>query len=233
LQNGETINSITLLFPSGQGSGNDLKDGIGNYIGVVKASLPVAGNINLANYEIVFFNADIIIGKLAITITADPKQKRQSQFDPVLTYQISRPLIIGDVITGVLTRVPGEAVGFYPILQGTAAASDNYAVNYLSADLEILTTVRVLVVPNAFTPNNDGINDLLKVIHNSTIESINYFKIFNRAGNQIFETKDINKGWDGSVNGMIAESDAYYWIVEYNTWDKKVLKLKGSTLLVK
>ena len=233
LQNGETINSITLTFPSGPGSGNDLKDGIGNYIGVVKASLPITGTVSLANYEIVFFNADIIVGKLPITIIADPKQKRQSQFDPVFTYQISRPLIIGDIITGALTRVPGEAVGFYPILQGTVAINDNYNINYLSADLEILTIVRVLVLPNAFTPNNDGINDLLKVMHNSTIVSINYFKIFNRAGNQIFETKDINEGWDGKVNGTIAESDGYYWIVEYNTWDSKVFKVKGSTLLVK
>ena len=113
------------------------------------------------------------------------------------------------------------------------AINDNYDINYLSADLEILTIERVLAIPNAFTPNNDGLNDLLKVMHNSTIVSINYFKIFNRAGNQIFQTNDINAGWDGKINGAIAESDAYYWIVEYNTWDSKVFKEKGSTLLVK
>lgn len=233
LQNGEIISSITLTLPTGPGSGNDVIDGAGNYIGVAKASLPITGTIDLANYQIVFYNADIIVGKYPITITADPKQKRKSQFDPAFTYQVSRPLVNGDIITGTLTREAGEEVGFYKILQGSLAISDNYDINYLSADLEILTIERVFVIPNAFTPNNDGLNDLLKVMHNSTIVSINYFKIFNRAGKQIFDTKDINEGWDGKINGSIADADAYYWILEYNTWDNKVFKVKGSTLLVK
>ena len=233
LQNGEVINTITLYPSSGPGSGNDIKDGVGNYIGVVKAGLPNTGTINLANYRIEFYNADIIIGKLPITITADPKQKRMSQSDPLFTYQISRPLIVGDVFTGALARMPGETVGFYPILQGDLAINDNYDINYLSADLEILTIERVLVIPNAFTPNNDGLNDVLKVMHNSTIVSINYFRVFNRAGNLIYETKNMNEGWDGKINGSIADADAYYWIVEYNTWDTKVFKVKGSTLLIK
>jgi gliding motility-associated-like protein len=233
LQNGEVINSITLYTPTGPGSGNDLKDGVGNYIGVVKAGLPNTGTINLANYRIEFYNADIIIGKLPITITADPMQKRMLQLDPLFTYQISRPLVVGDVFTGRLTRMPGEAVGFYPILLGDLAINDNYDINYFSADLEILTTEKVLVIPNAFTPNNDGLNDVLKVMHNSTIVSISYFRIFNRAGNLIYETKNMNEGWDGKINGSIADADAYYWIVEYNTWDNKVFKVKGSTLLIK
>lgn len=233
LQNGEVINTITLYTPTGPGSGNDLKDGVGNYIGVIKAGLPNTGTINLANYRIEFYNADIIIGKLPITITADPMQKRMSQSDPLFTYQISRPLVVGDVFSGRLTRMPGETVGFYPILLGDLAINDNYDINYFSANLEILTTEKVLVIPNAFTPNNDGLNDVLKVMHNSTIVSINYFRIFNRAGNLIYETKNMNEGWDGKINGSIADADAYYWIVEYNTWDKKVFKVKGSTLLIK
>jgi len=233
LQNGEVINTITLYTPSGPGSGNDLKDGVGNYIGVIKSGLPNTGTINLANYRIEFYNADIIIGKLPITITADPKEKRMSQSDPLFTYQISRPLVVGDLFTGGLTRMPGETVGFYPILQGDLAINDNYDISYLSANLEILTIERVMVIPNAFTPNNDGLNDVLKVMHNSTILSINYFRVFNRAGNLIYETKNMNEGWDGKINGSIADADAYYWIVEYNTWDHKIFKVKGSTLLIK
>jgi gliding motility-associated-like protein len=233
LQNGEVIKTITLYPPFGPGSGNDLKDGVGNYIGVVKSGLPNTGTIDLANYLIEFYDADIMVGKLPITITADPKEKRMSQLDPLFTYQLSRPLVEGDVLTGGLTRMPGEIVGFYPILQGDLVINDNYDISYLSADLEILTIERVLVIPNAFTPNNDGLNDVLKVMHNSTIVSINYFKVFNRAGNLIYETKNMNEGWDGKINGSIADADAYYWIVEYNTWDHKVFKVKGSTLLIK
>jgi gliding motility-associated-like protein len=70
-------------------------------------------------------------------------------------------------------------------------------------------------------------------MHNSTIISINYFKVFNRAGNLVFETKNMTEGWDGKINGSIADADAYYWMLEYNTWDHKVFKVKGSTLLIK
>jgi gliding motility-associated-like protein len=233
LQNGQIINSITLIANKGLGSGNDIKDGIGIYKNNLQGSLPVTGNIDLNNYEIIFDSADIIVHKLPITIIADSKQKRMSQLDPMFTYQLSRPIVSGDVFTGGLTRIPGETVGFYTILQGDLAINDNYDINYLSADLEILTIDRVIVIPNAFTPNNDGLNDMLKVMHNSTIVSINYFKVFNRSGNLIFETKNMNEGWDGKINGNIADADAYYWIVEYNTWDNKVFKVKGSTLLIK
>jgi len=233
LQNGQLLNSITLIAPIGFGNGNDIKDGNGIYKAALQGSLPVTGNINLNNYEIIFNNADLIVNKLPITITADPKQKRMTQPDPLYTYQLSRPLIAGDVFTGGLMRMPGETVGFYPILQGDLAINDNYDINYVSADLEILTIERVMVIPNAFTPNNDGLNDFLKVIHNSTIISINYFKVFNRAGNLVFETKNMTEGWDGKINGSIADADAYYWMLEYNTWDHKVFKVKGSTLLIK
>ena len=43
----------------------------------------------------------------------------------------------------------------------------------------------------------------------------------------------MNEGWDGKINGSIADAGAYYWIVEYNTWDHKIFKVKGSTLLIK
>jgi gliding motility-associated-like protein len=233
LKNNETINSVTISLPSGIGSGNSKKDNAIRYIGVVIASNAVAGNIDLNNYKLKFLPGDIVVNKYRITITAEPKEKRKTQIDPPFTYLISRPLVEGDSLIGQLTREPGEEVGFYKILQGSLNINDNYNIRYVSADLEILTIERVIVVPNAFTPNNDGLNDVLKIIRNSTITSINYFKIFDRSGKQIFETKNINEGWDGKLNGVVAESDAYYWMAEYNTWDNKIFQVKGSFVLIK
>jgi len=60
-------------------------------------------------------------------------------------------------------------------------------------------------------------------------------KIFDRWGEFIFETKDINKGWDGIYKGQLAPYDIYAWTIEYRTicaYDKNLLKF-GKVLLLK
>jgi gliding motility-associated-like protein len=232
LKNNELIASVTLTLPSNIGAGNSIKDSAGKYLNAVNTSNPIGGTAVLSNYEIVLLSGDLIVEKFKINVIADPKSKRKLQVDPALTYAISKQLIIGDSLTGNLKREVGEEPGFYKILQGSVYINDNYDINFISNDLEILTIERVIVVPNAFTPNGDGLNDVIKVIHNSTIYSLNYFKIYNRAGKLIFETKNIDEGWDGKLNGSIAESDAYYWLAEYNTWDNLVYQVKGSFILI-
>ena len=232
LKNNELIASVTLTLSSNVGAGNSMKDGAGRYTNTVLTSNPIGGTALLSNYEIVLLPGDLIVEKFKINIISDPKSKRKLQVDPVFTYTISKQLNVGDSLTGNLTRAVGEELGFYKILQGTVSINDNYDINYISTDLEILTIERVIVVPNAFTPNGDGLNDVIKVVHNSTIFSLNYFKIYNRAGKLIFETKNIEEGWDGKLNGIVAESDAYYWLAEYNTWDNLLYQDKGSFILI-
>ena len=232
LKNNELIASVTLTLPSNVGGGNSMKDNAGNYTNAVLTSNPIGGTALLSNYEIVLLPGDLIVEKFKVNLIADSKSKRKLQVDPAFTYTISKQLIVGDSLTGDLSREVGEEPGFYKILQGTVSINYNYDINYIPADLEILTIERVIVVPNAFTPNGDGLNDVIKVIHNSTIFSLNYFKIYNRAGKLIFETKNIEEGWDGKLNGSVAESDAYYWLAEYNTWDNKVYQVKGSFILI-
>jgi len=233
LKNNETLQTVTLTLPTGLETGNGLRDTIGIYKNVIETSHLVAGTAILANYNIVLLPTDIEVIQYPIVIKAEAKQKRKNQIDPKLTYSISKPLIQGDSVKGSLVRIPGEEVGFYSIQIGTIEINNNYAITYEPNFLEILTIDRVIAVPNVFTPNHDGLNDQLKVLHNSTIVGLNYFKVFNRAGNQVFETRDINQGWDGSVGGNIGDADAYYWILEYTTWDNKSFKLNGSTLLIK
>ncbi len=92
-----------------------------------------------ANYNVTF--ADDTTGAiemLALTLTADPQTKIYGASDPVLTYHItSGALAGGDSFTGSLTRGTGEHVGTYAITQGTLAASSDYAITYVGADLTI------------------------------------------------------------------------------------------------
>jgi len=64
-------------------------------------------------------------------------------------------------------------------------------------------------VPNAFTPNGDGVNDKFYVYAYNIVEF--RLLIFNRYGEQIFESKDLSEGWDGSVNGNMVQTETYIY----------------------
>ncbi|MEZ5014657.1 MAG: choice-of-anchor L domain-containing protein [Chitinophagales bacterium] len=68
------------------------------------------------------------------------------------------------------------------------------------------------IVPNAFSPNGDGVNDELHIVTFENIELIS-FAIFNRWGEKIFETNDILAGWDGTFAGEPQEVGVYIYIL--------------------
>lgn len=70
-----------------------------------------------------------------------------------------------------------------------------------------------LYVPNVFSPNSDGINDILR-INTVRIQSFHYFRIFNRYGKMVFETTFPSLGWDGKLNGQLQPVDTYVWMAE-------------------
>lgn len=87
--------------------------------------------------------------------------------------------------------------------------------------------------PNAFTPNDDGLNDFFLTfgegIDNSTFEMY----IFDRWGNLIFVSKDMNKGWDGRRNGgPISQIDTYVWQVRFKDETGTAHKYMGHVNLI-
>jgi gliding motility-associated-like protein len=92
-----------------------------------------------------------------------------------------------------------------------------------------------IFVPNTFTPNADGTNDLLFVRGNVITEL--YFAIYNRWGELIFETSDQNIGWDGTFRGKELSPDVYGYYLRYkcigqSTGDKPKFK-KGNITLIR
>jgi|GEM_PF-6732512 gliding motility-associated-like protein len=87
-------------------------------------------------------------------------------------------------------------------------------------------------IPSAFTPNNDGKNDFFKPI---IIDSINgyEFNVFNRWGQKIFETYNVNTGWDGIYEGANQSAGAYIWGVKIIQLDNTEKTYKGSVILVR
>ena len=68
---------------------------------------------------------------------AEAQAKVSGATDPVFTYILTGSLISGDMLTGSLTRTPGETLGTYPIMVGTLSAGGNYAITYIGANLTI------------------------------------------------------------------------------------------------
>ncbi len=86
-------------------------------------------------------------------------------------------------------------------------------------------------VPNTFTPNNDGQNDVLFVRSNVVQEL--YFAVYNRWGELVFETTDITKGWDGTYKGMLADPAVFAWYLRVKCVNGDELKKKGNTTLIR
>lgn len=86
-------------------------------------------------------------------------------------------------------------------------------------------------VPNTFTPNGDGMNDILFVRSNSIAEI--YFAVYNRWGEMVFETSDLKKGWDGIYKGEPANPDVFAWYVTAKCYNGDEMKKKGNVTLIR
>lgn len=92
--------------------------------------------------------------------------------------------------------------------------------------------VNHVFVPTAFTPNGDGLNDLLHVRFNDAATKLTSFSIYNRWGERVFYTNNIMKGWDGTYKGSPAGIDSYFYMVAYVAGTQSFMD-KGSVTLVR
>jgi len=89
----------------------------------------------------------------------------------------------------------------------------------------------IMAMPNAFTPGN-GVNGEFKIISQG-IASLNYFRIFNRWGNLVFETKNISDGWDGAFKGQPQPFGVYIYEVQAVANSGKLITKQGNITLIR
>jgi gliding motility-associated-like protein len=89
-----------------------------------------------------------------------------------------------------------------------------------------------IYVPNAFTPNRDAKNDILKAIPVG-IKNFNYFRIYDRWGSLVFSTTNPAIGWDGRINGTEQYTATYVWMAEGIDYTGKYVRRKGSVIIIK
>jgi gliding motility-associated-like protein len=119
--------------------------------------------------------------------------------------------LLNDASSDHPIATPTQTTTFYVTGNvGGCYDTDSITVQFYSAYAEFT------MVPNAFTPNGDGLNDCLRPIHNVQPREF-YFTIYNRWGQKVFESKDPQACWDGLFNGEEAPSDTYYYFLKSNS----------------
>jgi gliding motility-associated-like protein len=87
-------------------------------------------------------------------------------------------------------------------------------------------------VPTGFTPDNNGLNDLLKPAYYG-IKSLDYFKVYSRWGQLVFSTKNMSAGWDAMINGIKQPTGVYIWTLKAIDYTGKVYQLKGTSTVIR
>ena len=98
--------------------------------------------------------------------------------------------------------------------------------------VKILKMAPDILVPSGFTPNNDGLNDILKPVLIGIVK-FDYFNIYNRWGQMIFSTSQTEKGWDGTINGSGQNSGTYVYMTQGTDYLGNTIFRKGTVVLIR
>ncbi|MGB0931334.1 MAG: gliding motility-associated C-terminal domain-containing protein, partial [Chitinophagales bacterium] len=129
---------------------------------------------------------------------------------------------------------------FNPIFTATTAGTTTLVVESEAGCIPPLTInitviapeiVPTLTFPNAFSPNGDGINDEFIAVSNERLESYS-LQVYNRWGEQVFESMDMNEVWDGSYKDRMCEIGVYVYVLQYQFVGGEVELKQGNVTLV-
>lgn len=107
-----------------------------------------------------------------------------------------------------------------------------FATRMRSIDTSAIPEAGAIFIPNVFSPNGDGSNETFHPLGNR-LEKI-FFQVFNRWGEKVFETSELNSGWDGVYQSKLQDAGVYVWRVRYLVTGKtQFSSLTGSVTLVR
>jgi gliding motility-associated-like protein len=115
---------------------------------------------------------------------------------------------------------------------GTYAVTVTNECGEKSDQIAITEGLCVLIMPNAFSPNHDGVNDVFRIKHPWYIKEF-HLVIFNRWGEKVFETSDPYRGWDGNFKTQAQPTGAYVWAITLTDKDGQKESSKGVVVLTR
>ena len=101
-----------------------------------------------------------------------------------------------------------------------------------SAGVIVKTGSCELLLPTAFSPNGDGLNDEFGLLNKLGIKNLN-LRVYDRWGKVLFKTTDIDKRWSGKYNGNYLPLGVYIWTITYTNAANQVVSNKGTVMLLR
>lgn len=126
-----------------------------------------------------------------------------------------------------LYRTPFSSIRYRMIASDSIGCPDTAFLT-----VRVFQTAPSVFVPTGFTPNGDGLNDIIKPVL-AGIKKLNYFRIFNRWGQLVYETQQEGQGWDGRINGQLQGTHVFVWTVSAADYLDQPYFAKGTLTLIR
>lgn len=176
--------------------------------------------VTLTNYPLpdILVSPDKVLIPYGESVTLQAEGARFYTWSPARDLdQSSEPIVLASPDISMQFRVIG--------INDYGCADTAYALVEVGQD-------KRMVMPNAFTPNGDGKNDVFAIPFNA-YQSIRKFEIFNRFGQLVYQDTGSNKGWDGTCNGKPCDQGVYYYHILLDYTDGKQNIIKGDITLIR
>ncbi|MBS1512932.1 MAG: gliding motility-associated C-terminal domain-containing protein [Bacteroidetes bacterium] len=207
------VSSLYILSISNAGCPNTLKDTFR-----VKVLPEIA--VNAGN------DTSVVIGQ--------PLVLQGSADNSITSYLWSPPTGLNNTTILQPTAVLTEEIlnGYYYI---TYTLTVTNAIGCSASDdvvVRVFKTGPSVFVPNAFTPNNDGVNDVLRPIL-AGIKQLDFFRIYNRFGQLMYQTQRAGEGWDGTFKGTPQDTNTFVYTLQAVDYKGTVFQQKGTFILIR
>ncbi len=231
--------------------------GISNYTWTPAAGLsnpsiynPVAVVDTDSRFQVVGTDADGCFSDTTlVTIHVNPLP--QVSAGPNQTVTVGSVIQLNATATGIITSWQWEPPDFLSCTTcagpvATPKSSELYTVlatnnfgctDSASVTVHLICAQGVVFIPNTFTPNGDGMNDVFYP-RGRGVKTVHYFRVFNRWGELIFERdnfniNDVNFGWDGTYKGRLLNPDVFTYVTEMVCDNNETFMIKGNITLLR
>lgn len=211
-----------------------------DYLSATNVSNPVATPLQSVTYKVVAGLANCPKDSTTITINVQPLPVVDAGPDINLFAGISATLNASSSPVNTIQWTPAEGLDNPDILQPVASPKQttNYTIRVTDdfgcvAEDYVVVTIKdgQLYIPNAFSPNNDGINDEFS-FYADGVKSVD-LKIYNRWGELIFHSDSPAKKWDGKFNNRLLPVGSYAYVVIATQYDDVKVVYKGVVTLLR
>lgn len=179
-----------------------------------------------ASKMVVVRDFEIILQTNATLVQRGAEIMLQTQSDQPYSVLSWQPIEVFDKSTASEQRVIADTSLEVIVYATTAYGCTDSATVSISVEPTIF-------MPSAFSPNQDGRNEMIAPVCYGDGAALNYFRIYDRWGKLVFQSNSWNSGWDGKYNGSPATVGTYFYLYEVTTQSGKVIRKHGDLTLIR